>query len=85
MVPRAEIWLARREMETGGATAILYKAAVRNDEDTLSDDTIQRVSLVDNVTQRLRAALLTGEIQPGEAIRVTAIQEAFRRQPHPDP
>jgi DNA-binding GntR family transcriptional regulator len=43
----------------------------------LSDDTIQRVSLVDNVTQRLRAALLTGEIRPGEAIRVTALEKRF--------
>src|ERR671936_2131729 len=40
-------------------------------------DTIQRVSLVDNVTDRLRAALLSGEIQPGERIRVTALEKRF--------
>jgi DNA-binding GntR family transcriptional regulator len=43
----------------------------------LRDDTIHRVSLVDNVTQRLRASLLTGEIKPGEAIRVTALEKRF--------
>ncbi len=43
----------------------------------MSDDTIQRVSLVDNVTERLRAALLTGEIRPGERIRVTALEKRF--------
>jgi DNA-binding GntR family transcriptional regulator len=42
-----------------------------------SDDTIQRVSLVDNVTERLRSALLTGDIQPGERIRVTALEKRF--------
>ncbi len=42
-----------------------------------NDDTIQRVSLVDNVTERLRAALLTGEIRPGERIRVTALEKRF--------
>src|SRR3954465_2960869 len=40
-------------------------------------DTIQRVSLVDNVTERLRAALLSGDIQPGERIRVTALEKRF--------
>jgi DNA-binding GntR family transcriptional regulator len=40
-------------------------------------DTIHRVSLVDNVTERLRAALLSGEIQPGERIRVTALEKRF--------
>ena len=42
-----------------------------------NDDTIQRVSLVDNVTERLRSALLTGDIQPGERIRVTALEKRF--------
>src|SRR5712691_9231494 len=42
-----------------------------------ADDTIQRVSLVDNVTERLRSALLTGEIQPGERIRVTSLEKRF--------
>src|SRR2546423_11289763 len=41
------------------------------------EDTIQRVSLVDNVTERLRAALLSGEIQPGERIRVSALEKRF--------
>src|SRR4051812_42054153 len=40
-------------------------------------DRIQRVSLVDNVTERLRAALLSGDIQPGERIRVTALEKRF--------
>jgi DNA-binding GntR family transcriptional regulator len=43
----------------------------------LTSDTIQRVSLVDNVTERLRTALLTGEIRPGESIRVTALEKQF--------
>jgi DNA-binding GntR family transcriptional regulator len=42
-----------------------------------NDYTIQRVSLVDNVTERLRGALLTGDIQPGERIRVTALEKRF--------
>src|SRR5919108_2280360 len=42
-----------------------------------NDDTIQRVTLVDNVTERLRSALLTGDIQPGERIRVTALEKRF--------
>jgi DNA-binding GntR family transcriptional regulator len=42
-----------------------------------NDDTIQRVSVVDNVTERLRTALLTGDIQPGERIRVTALEKRF--------
>src|SRR5256714_15669655 len=42
-----------------------------------TDDTIQRVSLVDNVTERLRSALLTGDIQPGERIRVAALEKRF--------
>src|SRR5438270_7081364 len=42
-----------------------------------ADDIIQRVSLVDNVTERLRSALLTGQIQPGERIRVTSLEKRF--------
>src|SRR5919202_230298 len=42
-----------------------------------NDDTIQRVSLVDGVTARLRSALLTGDIRPGERIRVTALEKRF--------
>lgn len=45
--------------------------------EALRDDTIQRVSLVDNVTERLRRALLAGEIKPGEQIRVTALEKRF--------
>jgi DNA-binding GntR family transcriptional regulator len=42
-----------------------------------SDDTIQRVSLVDYAAERLRRDLLTGEIEPGERIRVTALEKRF--------
>src|SRR5579871_3756683 len=41
------------------------------------DDTIQRVTVVDNVTVRLRRALLEGEIKPGERIRVTELEKSF--------
>jgi DNA-binding GntR family transcriptional regulator len=41
------------------------------------DDTIQRVSIVDNVTVRLRRALLAGEIKPGERIKVTDLEKSF--------
>jgi DNA-binding GntR family transcriptional regulator len=40
-------------------------------------DTIQRVSVVDNVTVLLRRALLAGEIQPGERIRVAELEKRF--------
>jgi DNA-binding GntR family transcriptional regulator len=42
-----------------------------------SDDTIQRVSVVDNVTLRLRGALLTGEIKPGERIKVAQLEKSL--------
>ncbi len=45
--------------------------------EALRDDTIQRVSLVDNVTERLRRALLAGEIKPGERIKVTELEKTF--------
>jgi DNA-binding GntR family transcriptional regulator len=45
--------------------------------ETVRDDTIQRVSLVDNVTERLRGALLSGEIKPGERIRVAELEKTF--------
>jgi DNA-binding GntR family transcriptional regulator len=45
--------------------------------EALRDDTIQRVSLVDNVTERLRSALLSGEIKPGERIKVTELEKTF--------
>jgi len=41
------------------------------------DDTIQRVSVVDDVTVRLRRALLAGEIKPGEQIKVSELERAF--------
>jgi DNA-binding GntR family transcriptional regulator len=41
------------------------------------DDTIQRVSLVDYAAERLRRDLLTGEIEPGERIRVTSLEKRF--------
>ena len=41
------------------------------------NDTIQRVSMVDNVTERLRRALLAGEIKPGERIKVAELEKRF--------
>ena len=40
-------------------------------------DIIQRVSVVDNVTVRLRGALLAGEIKPGERIKVAELEKSF--------
>jgi DNA-binding GntR family transcriptional regulator len=40
-------------------------------------DTIQRVSVVDNVTVLLRRALLAGEIKPGERIKVAELEKSF--------
>ena len=40
-------------------------------------ETIQRVSVVDNVTFLLRRALLTGEIGPGEQIKVAELESRF--------
>src|SRR5215468_1384955 len=40
-------------------------------------ETIQRVSVVDNVTARLRGALLAGEIKPGERIKVAELEKTF--------
>ena len=42
-----------------------------------ADDTIRRVSLVDNVTVGLRNALLNGEIRPGDRIRVPELEKRF--------
>jgi DNA-binding GntR family transcriptional regulator len=45
---------------------------------TVSENrTIQRVSVVDNVTEQLRGALLTGEIRPGERIKVAELEKSF--------
>ena len=44
---------------------------------TVRDDTIQRVSMVDNVTERLRRALLSGEIKPGARIKVAELEKSF--------
>lgn len=41
------------------------------------NDTIQRVSVVDNVTVLLRRALLAGEIRPGERINVAELEKSF--------
>lgn len=41
------------------------------------NDTIQRVSMVDNVTERLRHDLLAGEIMPGERIKVAELEKRF--------
>ena len=40
-------------------------------------DTIQRVSVVDNVTVLLRRALLAGEIRPGERINIAELEKSF--------
>ena len=45
--------------------------------DAVRDDTIQRVSMVDNVTERLRRALLAGDIKPGERIKVAELEKSF--------
>ena len=41
------------------------------------NDIIRRVSVVDNVTARLRGALLAGEIRPGERIKVAELEKSF--------
>lgn len=41
------------------------------------NETIQRVSMVDNVTERLRHALLSGEIKPGARIKVAELEKRF--------
>ncbi|MFN8224840.1 MAG: GntR family transcriptional regulator [Gaiellales bacterium] len=43
----------------------------------ISDGVIQRVSVVDTVTERLRNALLGGEIKPGDLIKVAALEKSF--------
>ncbi len=45
--------------------------------ETARNDTIQRVSVVDNVTVLLRRALLAGEIKPGERIKVAELEKSF--------
>jgi DNA-binding GntR family transcriptional regulator len=45
--------------------------------ESATNDTIQRVSVVDNVTVLLRRALLAGEIKPGERIRVAELEKSF--------
>ncbi len=44
---------------------------------TSGNETIQRVSVVDNVTVRLRGALLAGEIKPGERIKVAELEKSL--------
>jgi DNA-binding GntR family transcriptional regulator len=41
------------------------------------NDIIQRVSVVDTVTERLRRALLSGDIQPGARIKVAELEKTF--------
>ena len=41
------------------------------------NELIPRVSVVDNVTVRLRRALLAGEIRPGERIKVAELEKSF--------
>lgn len=45
--------------------------------ETARDDTIQRVSMVDNVTELLRHDLLAGEIMPGERIKISDLEKRF--------
>jgi DNA-binding GntR family transcriptional regulator len=75
---RLGIRVDRCEREPGlgahGADYTLYAFAPMEPS---RDDTIRRVSLVDDVTERLRSALLIGEIQPGERIRVTELEKRF--------
>jgi DNA-binding GntR family transcriptional regulator len=42
-----------------------------------ADDAIQRTSIVDTVTDRLRREILSGAIQPGERIRVADLEKRF--------
>jgi DNA-binding GntR family transcriptional regulator len=44
---------------------------------SVGNETIQRTSVVDNVTVRLRRALLAGEIKPGERINVAELEKRF--------
>jgi len=44
---------------------------------SIRNDTIRRVSVVDDVTVRLRRSLLAGEIKPGERIRVSELEKSF--------
>lgn len=41
------------------------------------NDTIQRVSMVDTVTERLRRDLLAGDIKPGERVNVAELEKRF--------
>jgi DNA-binding GntR family transcriptional regulator len=41
------------------------------------DEKIRRVSMVDNVTERLRRALLAGDIKPGERIKVAQLEKTL--------
>jgi DNA-binding GntR family transcriptional regulator len=45
--------------------------------EAIRGETIQRVSMVDNVTERLRRALLAGEIKPGARIKVAELEKRF--------
>lgn len=45
--------------------------------ETAPEEIIQRVSVVDTVTDRLRNALLAGEIKPGGRIKVAALEKTF--------
>ena len=44
---------------------------------TTSDETIRRTSMVDTVTERLRRAILFGEMEPGGRIRVGELEQRF--------
>ena len=41
------------------------------------DTLVERTSLVDSVAERLRLAILTGAIAPGERIRVGRLEQQF--------
>lgn len=71
-------WRSARGLPRSGA--ILYNHGLARGVilmEALNSDTIQRVSMVDSVTERLRRSLLTGEIQPGERIRVAELEQTF--------
>src|SRR5690242_17306398 len=45
--------------------------------ESIGGEVIKRVSVVDDVTVRLRRALLAGEIRPGERINVAELEKSF--------
>ena len=79
--PRSSAKRPRRSSAASGVSrAPLYVITRRPSTRTpwsRRNDTIQRVSVVDNVTVLLRRALLAGEIKPGERINVAELERSF--------